>query len=97
MTSVRGPGDAASTAKMAGEAMLAWLRDFEGYQGLLILADEEAGSVRIMTLWETRESAERSEHSRRQVRESMVSAAGAEIESVDLYEVVFEDRRDADS
>jgi hypothetical protein len=91
MTTVRGPGDAAMTAKLAGEAMLEWLRDFEGYQGLLILADQEAGVVRIITLWETREAAERSEHSRRQVRERMVATAEGEIESVDLYEAVFED------
>jgi heme-degrading monooxygenase HmoA len=91
MTSVRGRGDAAATAKMAGEAMLSWLRDFDGYEGLIILADEEKGTVRIMTRWASREAAERSERSRRQVRESMVSAANAEIESVDLYEVVFED------
>jgi heme-degrading monooxygenase HmoA len=94
MTSVKGPGDAATTAKMAGEAMLSWLRDFDGYRGLLILADQEAGTVRILTLWETREAAERSEHSRRQVRESMVSAAGAEIQSVDLYEAVLDDLGD---
>ena len=92
MTSVRGPGeDAANTARLAGESMLSWLRDFEGYRGLLILADQEAGVVRILTLWETREAAEASEHSRRQVRERMVATANAEIESVDLYEAVFED------
>ena len=92
MTSVRGPGeDAATTAKLAGEAMLSWLRDFDGYRGLLILADKEAGIVRVLTLWETREAAEQSEHSRRQVRERMVATANAVTESVDLYEVVFED------
>ncbi len=93
LTSVRGRADAAETAKMAGEAMVSWLRDFDGYEGLLILADEGSGGVRIMTFWSSREAAERSEHGRRQVRESMVAAAGAEIESVDLYEVVLEDGR----
>lgn len=79
------------TARLAGETMLSWLRDFEGYKGLMILADQEAGVVRVLTFWETREAAERTEHARRQMRESMVATAHGEIESVDLYEIVFED------
>jgi hypothetical protein len=36
---------------------------------------------------------ERSERGRKQVRESMVAAAKATIESVELFELVLEDRR----
>jgi hypothetical protein len=45
-----------------------------------------------MTLWDARESAERSARGRQQMRESMVGAAGVELESVELYELVLEDR-----
>lgn len=93
LTTVRG-GDAnvGQTARMAAESMVEWLRQFDGYQGLLVFADPGSGSARIMTLWDTRESAERSARGRQQVRESMVGAAGVELESVELYELVLEDR-----
>jgi hypothetical protein len=72
--------------------MLTWLREFEGYRGLLVFADPQTGTARIMTLWASGEDLERSERGRTQVRESMVAAAGAEIESVERYELVLDDR-----
>ena len=80
------------TARMAGESMASWLRDFDGYRGILIVADGEAGRARIITFWDSLEAIERSEQSRAQVRESMVATAGAEIETVERLAVVFEDR-----
>jgi hypothetical protein len=93
LTTVRGGGaDVGETARMAADSMLEWLRQFDGYAGLLVFADPTSGTARIMTLWESREAAERSAQGRAQVRESMVAAAGVELESVELYEVVFDDR-----
>lgn len=93
LTTVRGAGaDVAGTARLAAESMVAWLREFEGYRGLLVFADAETGTARIMTLWESSEALERSARGRGQVRESMVAAAGAEIESVERYELVLDDR-----
>lgn len=76
---------------MAADSMLAWLREFDGYRGLYVFADAEAGSARIMTLWESREAAERSAWSRSQVRDSMIEAAGVRLDGVELLEVVLED------
>ena len=93
LTTVRAAGpDVADTARLAAESMLTWLREFDGYRGLLVLADAEAGKARIMTLWESSEDIERSARGRAQVRESMVAAAGAEVESVERYELVLDDR-----
>lgn len=93
ITTVRNGGpEVAETARMAGESMASWLRDFDGYRGLVILADGGSGRARIMTFWESEELLERSERGRTQVRESMVAAAGAEIESVDRMRLVFDDR-----
>lgn len=93
LTTVRGAGpDVGETARMAAESMLSWLHQFEGYRGLLIFADPETGTARIMTLWESQDALERSERSRAQVRESMIATAGAELESVERYEVVLDDR-----
>ena len=93
ITSVRGGGrDVSDVARMAAESMITWLREFDGYKGLLVMGDPESGAARIMTFWESREAADRSARSRTQVRESMVEAAGVELASVELYEVVLDDR-----
>ena len=72
---------------MAAESMLTWLREFEGYRGLLILGDPETGKARIVSFWDSLEALERSDKSRREVRESLVAVAGAELESVVPYEL----------
>lgn len=77
---------------MAAESMVSWLQEFDGYCGLIVLADKENGIARILTLWESLQAIERSERARTQVRESMVAAAAAEIESVERYEIVLDDR-----
>jgi hypothetical protein len=93
LTTVRGAGpDVGETARMAAESMVSWLQEFDGYCGLIVLADEANGVARIMTLWESLQAIERSERARTQVRESMVAAADAEIESVERYEIVLDDR-----
>ena len=90
LTTVRGAGpDVSATARMAAESMLAWLREFDGYRGLVVLADPETGDARFMTFWDSVDALERSERGRREVRESMIAAAGAELESVDRYELFF--------
>jgi hypothetical protein len=92
VTSVRGGGpDVAETARMAAESMLTWLRQFDGYEGLLILADPETGTARIASFWESKEAADRSAFGRTQVREKMVASAGVELERVELLEVVLTD------
>jgi heme-degrading monooxygenase HmoA len=88
LTTVRGGGpDVSTTARMAAESMLTWLREFDGYRGLLVLGDPETGNARIVSFWDSEEALDRSEKSRREVRESMVSAAGAELDSVVRYEL----------
>ena len=76
-----------TTARMAAESMLTWLREFDGYRGLLILGDPESGTSRIVSFWDSREALDRSDKSRREVRDSMVAAAGAQLDSVDRYEL----------
>lgn len=88
LTTVRGAGpEVSTTARMAAESMLTWLREFEGYRGLLILGDPESGKSRIVSFWDNLEALESSDKSRREVRESLVAVAGAELESVVRYEL----------
>jgi hypothetical protein len=96
VTTVRGAGpEVGVTAKMAADSMLSWLQEFEGYCGLVILTSAETGSARFVTLWEDLDSLERSERGRAAVRESMIATAGAELESVERYEVVLDERVDS--
>jgi hypothetical protein len=86
-----GGGDLQAAAAMAGEALLPWVRQFDGYRGMLILADGESGTARFATFWEDEEALRRSEHGRAQVREQMAKTAGVEIESVQAYTVLLMD------
>jgi hypothetical protein len=96
VTTVRGAGpDVGVTAKMAADSMLSWLQEFDGYCGLVILTSAESGSARFVTLWEDLDALERSERGRAAVRESMIATAGAELESVERFEVVLDERVDS--
>jgi heme-degrading monooxygenase HmoA len=92
MATVNGPPeDFDKIATMAGESLLPWIRQFEGYKGFMVLADPESGTAHFMTLWESREALEKSAHSRKQVREQLAQTAGAEIASAGAYSVVLSD------
>jgi hypothetical protein len=92
-TTVHGAGpQVVETARMAGESMLAWLREFDGYQGLVIIADPETGTARFLTKWDSKDAVQRSEPGRSQVRDTMIAAAGARLDSVQVFEVVLDDR-----
>lgn len=98
ITTVTGGGaDLQAAAAMAGEALLPWVRQFDGYRGMLILADGESGTARFATFWEDEEALRRSEHGRAQVREQMAKTAGVEIESVQAYTVLLMDGFEAPS
>jgi hypothetical protein len=78
-------------ATMAGESLLPWIRQFEGYKGFIVLADSESGAAHFMTLWDSKEALDRSAHSRAQVREQLAKTAGAEIERAGAYRVLVSD------
>ena len=75
--------------RSVGEAMETWLREFEGYLGLIILTNEETGMAYAMTFWESADAAERSRHGRGRMREQMASAVGVDVLSNEHYTVSF--------
>jgi hypothetical protein len=92
MTSVKSDGANLETeARMAAEALLPWVRQFDGYRGMIVLSDGVNGSARFVTFWEDQHALERSEHGRKQVREQMAKTAGAEIDDVQAYTVLLVD------
>jgi hypothetical protein len=67
--------------------MLRWLRDIDGFNGLLLLSKK--GSTVGLTFWESRDVAEQHRVPRREFLERITSVAAVEIEEVSEYEVTF--------
>ena len=87
LTSADTGGQPLENATVVAEEMYRWLRETEGFEGLVFLSRE--GTTLGLTFWESREIAERNLASRMQFRDRMLSAAGVSLgETVD-YEVTF--------
>ncbi len=78
----------AEVAVIAGEEMLRWLRGIQGFEGLLMLTNEE-GAALVLTFWESREVAEEHRAARMQLRDNVTSAVDARVEETVDYEVSF--------
>ena len=76
-------------ATIAGEEMLPWLRQIQGFQGLLMLSNEAEATTLALTFWETREVAERHHAARMQFRDRITSAVNVQVEETVGYEVTF--------
>lgn len=83
------PDQPAEIATIAGEEMLLWLRDIEGFDGLLMLTDEAAASTLAITFWADREVAERHRAARREFRDSVTAAVNVTVEETSGYDVAF--------
>ena len=83
------PGQPLEVATIAGEEMLPWLRDIEGFDGLLMLSNEDDATTLVLTFWADREVAERHRAARTRLREGVTAAAQVTIEEATGYEVTF--------
>lgn len=75
------------SATIVGEEMLRWLRDIDGFEGLLMLSRE--GTTVGLTFWESQEVAERHRVVRMEFLDRMTSVAGVQIEEREDFEVSF--------
>ena len=75
MTTTKGTAeDMVAIATMAGETMVEWLRDIEGFQGLLMLTNNETGMTHVISFWESKEIAERSRVARLKLRDRITTS-----------------------
>jgi hypothetical protein len=86
-------GNLGDEARMAAEALLPWVRQFDGYRGIVVMSGEN-GKAHFLTFWEDEHALQKSEFGRAQVREQMAKTAGVEIESVQAYNVILSDGLD---
>jgi hypothetical protein len=78
-------------ATIAGEEMLPWLSQIEGFEGLLMLTNEEEGTTLVLAFWESREVAERHRVARLQLRDRVTAAVSVQVEETASYDVSFAD------
>ena len=92
MTTTRGTNDdMVGLARLSGETMAPWLRDIEGFEGLLVLSSQETGVTHVITFWESREVAERHREARRSLRDRITSTVDVEVQETGDYELAFAD------
>ena len=75
------------SAGIFAEEMLTWLRDVEGFEGLLMLSRD--GESVGLTFWATREEAERQGAVRQQFIQRLTAAVDVEIVERTGYELTF--------
>jgi heme-degrading monooxygenase HmoA len=83
------PDQPIEIATIAGEEMLPWLREIEGFEGLLMLSNQAEGTTLVLTFWESREVAERHRMARMQFRDRVTSAVNVQVEETLDLDVTF--------
>jgi hypothetical protein len=83
------PGQPLEIATIAGEEMLPWLRQIQGFEGLVMLSNEADGVTLTLSFWESSDVAEQHRAARREFRDRVTSAVNVQVEEVVEYEVTF--------
>jgi heme-degrading monooxygenase HmoA len=76
-------------ATFAGEAMLPWLQEIRGFEGLLMLSNEAEGTTLVLTFWESREVAEEHRAARMEFRDRITATVDVQVEETVGYDVTF--------
>ena len=87
LTRVKTADQPIENATIVAEEMERWLRELEGFAGLLMLSRE--GTTLGMTFWESRDAAERYGAIRMEFLSRVTSIAAVEIEETLDYDVTF--------
>jgi heme-degrading monooxygenase HmoA len=77
----------AEIARVAAEAMQGWLHEYDGFRGLIVLVNEDAGRSQVISLWETPESEVAARASRAAMRDHVAAAAGMAVQEMVVYDV----------
>jgi hypothetical protein len=89
MSTLSGPVAAlADVTRLADENVGPWLREYEGYRGTLVFADEAADTARLITLWDTAEDEKRARTSRGSMRDRLAATAGMEVVAFEVFDVL---------
>jgi hypothetical protein len=78
-------------ARIIAEDLMPWAQNASGYCGLLRLDSREAGTTLVVTLWSTLGALEQSGEALARMATLAAEASGAEIVSVDQYDLTLVD------
>ena len=76
-------------ATIAGEEMLPWLSQIDGFDGQLMLSDDSTATTLAISFWRDRDVAEEHLPARREFRDRVTAAVNVTIESTQDFEVGF--------
>jgi hypothetical protein len=78
------PTGSAGTARLVGRDLRPWLREFDGFRGVLVLIGEEKHGV--ITLWHTRKDETSSRAARLAMHESVSAAVGMSLVHYEVFD-----------
>jgi heme-degrading monooxygenase HmoA len=81
------PDGVEKALKNVREQVLPNLRQVPGWAGLVSLVDRSTGKTLGITLWESEDALRQSEQAANSIRQQSADAGGAQIVSVERYEV----------
>jgi hypothetical protein len=81
-------GQPLEIATIAGEEMLRWLEPIDGFEGLLMLSNED-GTTLVLTFWQSAEVAEEHLAARMRLRDRVTETVNVEVQETTDYEVTF--------
>jgi hypothetical protein len=87
MATVAGPAASLAALTSLSTDVGGWLRQYSGYRGVFVFADETEQTSRVITLWETAQDELAARQSRGAMRDQLMALAGLEVVSFDVYEV----------
>ena len=87
VTTVDSKGRPIEEATLVGREMEGWLREVEGFEGMMILHRD--GTTLGITFWESAEAAERQRTLRVQFLERITQVVEVDIQNIDEFELAF--------
>ena len=89
VSTLQGPADKIDEGiKAVNEQILPAAKEMRGFKGMLALADRATGKMVGITLWESEDALKESEEAANRLRADSSRAGGADIVSVERFEVV---------
>ncbi len=100
VTTFRGSPGASEEAVEEGlrilkEQVIPAAQEMRGFKGVVSVGDRTTGKAITLTLWETADAMRESEEAANRLREQAAQAMNEAVESVERYEVLVCDVRDA--
>ena len=79
------PTGSAGTAKLVRKDLVPWLREFDGFRGVLVLVGEE--KHRVITLWDTRKDETSTRPARLAMHETVSAAVGMSLVDYEVFDL----------